>query len=376
MTTPSNSYTPGEYQVPVNAANSFTSGTAEFASWTKDDWDEAISALWEGKFTNVGNPLEVIRQIAHAIVAAFEGDWDPLKDLFADVTKRSFVGEVIDALFGGYHGVSTTGHTTAELASVGASIQNRITALEGGGVRYSMTSTTTINLTGKSKVKGVLIGSSTAAGAGGNDGGAGGTNGGFMEFETDVDYIASQVSNIAAVAVQIGTGGASSKFGQRADGTWIYQTTPGFSVKADGLSFAASLSGPGDGGRGGLGGQLGGQDTSRSPSSGSVGGSSVLGGLGGAGGGTNSNAAGSAGSTGSTAAIDGPVKGGGSGGGGGGGGDVINVIVTVGQNGGNGGNGGYPGGGPGGGGGRGIGANGSPGAAGAMANGYGEVIVS
>lgn len=276
---------------------------------------------------------------------------------------------ILDAAFNGYHGTSSVGANLNDLSATMANVDNRISALEGGGVRYSITSSTTIDLSGKAKVKGVLIGSSSAATAGGTDvAGTPGTPGGYVELpEIDVEWLATQVPDIAAVSVVVGTAGGETKFGERSDGSWVFETRISRSVKVDGFSFVPCESGPGYGGEGGLG--------SGSSVPATKGGDSMLA-VGGAPGVVGSNTPGTAGANGQQAPIDGPAKSGGAGGGGGGGGG--SSLIGQGLSGGPGGHGAFPGGAPGAGGARranpGPGATG--GAGGSSANGYAELVAA
>ena len=275
---------------------------------------------------------------------------------------------IIDTIFNGYHNTSETGKNLNDLSVTMANVDNRISALEGGGVRYSITSSTTIDLSGKAKVKGVLIGSSSAATAGGTDvAGTPGTPGGYVELpEIDVEWLATQVPDIAAVSVVVGTAGGETKFGQRSDGSWVFETRIGRSVKVDGFSFTPCDSGPGVGGEGSIGG---------SGTGGGKGGDSMLA-VGGAGGVYVINGNGGAGANGAQAPIDGPAKSGGAGGGGGAGGSQN--ALGQGLSGGAGGHGAFPGGAPGAGGARrtnpGPGTTG--GAGGSSANGYAELVAA
>ena len=230
-------------------------------------------------------------------------------------TAQTTANGVIDSIFNGYHNTSETGKNLNDISVTMANVDNRLTTLEGGGVRQSITSSTTINLSGKTKVKGVLIGSSSAASPGGNQaGGAPGTPGGYVELpEIDVAWLATQVPDITAVSVVVGTSGGESKFGQRSDGTWVFDTRIGFAVKVDGYSFVTCNSGPGAGGYGGAGYTSGGATVNN----GTKGGDSMLA-IGGAAGADGGNGPGGAGGNGIQAPIDGPAKSGGSGGGGGG----------------------------------------------------------
>lgn len=292
---------------------------------------------------------------------------------------------LIDALWNGYHGTAVVGKNPNDLSVTMANVDNRISALEGTGVRHSITSTTTIDLTGKTKImRGVLIGSSGPATNGGTpDGGVGGTPGGYLELpEIDVAWLATQVPDISAVDVVIGTASGETKLGHRADGTWVFQTVMGRSLKVDGMSFAPCESGPGAGGNGGDGissKTVTNSDGSTSQqqvdaTSGTAGQGSILSPIGGAGGAGSNSVNGGTGGNGVPAPIDGPVKDGGSGGGGGGGGGIYGL--GTGRNGGPGGHGAFPGGGPGGGGGRAknpLFGNGTVGSAGSPANGYAEI---
>lgn len=315
--------------------------------------------------------------IVTPINAAIQG----VKDWFADLvgwrsTTTTNVSAVeaksqgiLDAAFNGYHGTSSVGANLNDLSSTMANVDNRISALERGGVRYSITSSTTIDLSGKAKVKGVLIGSSTAATASSNTiPGTPGTAGGYVELpEIDVEWLATQVPDIAAVDVVVGTAGGETKFGHRLDGSWVFETRISRSVKVDGFSFTPCDSGPGAGGFGGSAGAGGrGRDSML-----------ATGGAAGAEGGSGGSAsAGGAGGSGQQAPIDGPAKSGGAGGGGGGSGGQN--LIGQGMGGGAGGHGAFPGGAPGAGGAK--GANPGPGAAngpgGSSANGYAELVAA
>nr|DAL34333.1 MAG TPA_asm: hypothetical protein [Caudoviricetes sp.] len=329
-----------------------------------EDWD-TLEELRDNLIPALlRRPLEILAGIFHTGT-----DETGIVGLTAIEKLFAPVQNIIDTIFNGYHNTSETGKNLNDISVTMANVDNRLTTLEGGGVRQSITSSTTINLSGKTKVKGVLIGSSSAASPGGNQaGGAPGTPGGYVELpEIDVAWLATQVPDITAVSVVVGTSGGESKFGQRSDGTGVFETRIGFAVKVDGYSFVPCNSGPGIGGRGGAGYSDG------TSSAGAKGGDSMLA-IGGAGGAYGGNGPGGAGGNGIQAPIDGPAKSGGSGGGGGGGGGVA-YLGGIGQSGGAGGHGAFPGGAPGGGGGRASNPGGGTtvGAGGSSANGYVEL---
>ena len=328
-----------------------------------EDWD-TLEELRDNLIPALlRRPLEILAGIFHTGT-----DETGIVGLTAIAKLFAPVQNIIDAIFNGYHGTSESGKNLNDISVTMANVDNRISALEGGGVRYSITSSTTIDLSGKTKVKGVLIGSSSAATAGGTDvAGTPGTPGGYVELpEIDVEWLATQVPDIAAVDVVVGTAGGETKFGHRSDGSWVFETRIGRSVKVDGLSFVPCDSGPGVGGQGGLG---SGSDVA------TKGGDSMLA-TGGAPGVSGSGSSGTAGANGQQAPIDGPAKSGGAGGGGGGSGGQN--ILGQGLSGGPGGHGAFPGGAPGAGGARranpGPGATG--GAGGSSANGYAELVAA
>ncbi|OBA63667.1 hypothetical protein [Gordonia sp. 852002-10350_SCH5691597] len=331
-----------------------------------EDWD-TLEELRDNLIPALlRRPLEILAGIFHTGT-----DETGIVGLTAIEKLFAPVQNIIDTIFNGYHNTSETGKNLNDISVTMANVDNRLTNLEGGGVRQSITSSTTINLSGKTKVKGVLIGSSSAASPGGNQaGGAAGTPGGYVELpEIDVTWLATQVPDITAVSVVVGTSGGESKFGQRSNGTWVFETRIGFAVKVDGYSFVTCNSGPGAGGYGGAGYTSG----DATVNNGTKGGDSMLA-IGGAGGAYGGNGPGRAGGNGIQAPIDGPAKSGGSGGGGGGGGGATS-LGGIGQSGGAGGHGAFPGGAPGGGGGRASnpGPGTTVGAGGSSANGYVEL---
>lgn len=325
---------------------------------------EIITGVEDGDTNDLGTWVNNLRNFLQGKpVTGDTGGW------FSGIGQ---VGQnIIDTIFGGYHGTTTTGHTVEDLSMTMANVDNRITALEGGGMLLSLTSSTTVDISDYATVKVIMMGSSLPGGSGGYDGGAGGRHGGFLAMELSTEYLASLGINLSAVEVQVGTSGNPSRFGKYMSGSgerWVMETTPGTeAIAGDMRAFVPTAERTmGNGGAGGAG-----YRNNEPAVPGQAGGQTILGGLGGAGGSASNGSNGGHGGHGSVANIDGPIKGGGSGGGGGGGGDTT---VGSGRNGGNGGNGAFPGGGPGGGGGRGRNTfDGSQGQSGAVANGYVEI---
>lgn len=251
---------------------------------------------------------------------------------------------LMDALFGGYTGTVSSGATVSDLSSTMSSVDSRITALEGGGTRYYLTSSTTLDLSGKSMVRALLWGSSQTPVTGtGRWGDAAGVDGGYLCYEISASLFDDYGVDMSAVEVVVGTAGAASKIGKT--GTWIAQTVPGRARigTAQGLIEAE---GPGSGGAGGRG--MFGDGSDQNPTAGDAGAATTMAAAG-SGGAGNSGGNGGDGGNGAVADVDipGPKTGGSGGGGGGGGGRVLVVAFA----GGSGGHGGFPGGGPGGGGG-------------------------
>lgn len=253
---------------------------------------------------------------------------------------------LMDALFSGYTGTVSSGATVSDLSSTMSSVDSRITALEGGGTRYYLTASTTLDLSGKSMVRALLWGSSQTPVTGtGRWGDAAGVDGGYLCYEISAALFEDYGVDMSAVEVVVGTAGAASKIGKT--GTWIAQTVPGRARigTAQGLIEAE---GPGSGGAGGRGSNGDTGAGTGSPTAGGAGVPTTLAPTSGTGGGTTGGN-GNPGGNGTAVDVDIPgPKTGGSGGGGGGGGKLVAVVPYAG---GNGGHGGFPGGGPGGGGG-------------------------
>lgn len=80
------------YALLANGANGATSGLAEFASWTKDDWDAFLSGKWVPHFDGIGGPLAAAWEWINAITSAFQGDFGPLEDLLGEVIEGFVAG--------------------------------------------------------------------------------------------------------------------------------------------------------------------------------------------------------------------------------------------------------------------------------------------
>lgn len=80
------------YALLANGANGATSGLAEFASWTKADWDAFLSGKWVPHFDGIGGPLAAAWEWINAITSAFQGDFGPLEDLLGEVVEGFVAG--------------------------------------------------------------------------------------------------------------------------------------------------------------------------------------------------------------------------------------------------------------------------------------------
>ena len=286
-----------------------------------------------------------------------------------------FPQTITDSLVQGYTGNTSTGHNTSDLSTTMANVDNRITELEGGGVRFTITSSTTIDVSAYQTLKVILIGSSLSATHNVNGprfGDIGGVAGGFISGEVSTSQLTALGYDLTAVPVTVGTAGGQSYFGPTDN--FAMRTIAGRADKGDRMGADATTSGPGNGGNGGSSSYSvshGDGGTTTVPAKpGTKGADSVLA-DGGAGGALQSGSAvvGTVGTNGGVATINGPFPCGGAGGGGGGPG--VAGLFGITYNGGGGGHGGFPGGGPGGGGaggGTNVG-NGNIGASGARANG-------
>lgn len=288
-----------------------------------------------------------------------------------------FPQTITDSLVQGYTGNTSTGHNTSDLSTTMANVDNRITELEGGGVRFTITSSTTIDVTAYQTLKVIMIGSSQSATHNVNGprfGDIGGVPGGFISGEISTDTLSALGYDLTAVPVVVGTGGGQSYLGNSTLG-YVMRTVPGRADKGDRMGADATTSGPGKGGNGGnaAGTDSNGYLNGSGQTAGFDGVSSVLA-DGGAGGvlPSGTSVAGNPGSNGGVATINGPFPCGGAGGGGGSAGKMNTLFGTT-YNGGDGGHGGFPGGGPGAGGagsGNSVSATfGNSGASGARANG-------
>lgn len=254
---------------------------------------------------------------------------------------------LLDGVLSGYTGTVSSGATVSDLSSTMSSVDSRITALEGGGTRYYLTASTTLDLSGKSMVRALLWGSSQTPVTGtGRWGDAAGVDGGYLCYEISAALFEDYGVDMSAVEVVVGTAGAASKIGKT--GAWIAQTVPGRARIGTAQGFIEA-EGPGSGGAGGRG--MFGDGSDQNPTAGDAGAATTMAAAG-SGGAGNSGGNGGNGGNGAVADVDipGPKTGGSGGGGGGGGGRVLVVAYA----GGSGGHGGFPGGGPGGGGGPGY----------------------
>ncbi|QDH92299.1 hypothetical protein SEA_SQUIDDLY_31 [Gordonia phage Squiddly] len=80
MTTPNQ---PGagvnnNYFLPANRPNAATSGLSQFAAADEEFWNDYAYNEWDPKFKHMGEPVDVLRTLTHAVVAAFQGDIGPL----------------------------------------------------------------------------------------------------------------------------------------------------------------------------------------------------------------------------------------------------------------------------------------------------------
>ncbi|MGC5249482.1 hypothetical protein ACPXB3_21460, partial [Gordonia sp. DT219] len=94
------------YALVANAGNGATSGLAEFASWTKDDWDEFLSGKWAPHFEGIGGPIAAVWEWVNALTSAFQGDLGPLEDLVGDVIEglQASFTDLQSAMSGTYTG--------------------------------------------------------------------------------------------------------------------------------------------------------------------------------------------------------------------------------------------------------------------------------
>jgi hypothetical protein len=173
-------------------------------------------------------------------------------------TNSTNIQSTIDQLYQGYKNVGTTGHTPSDLNTVvAASINARITALEGGGTltQYT-TSATWTNPTpaAHNLITVVCINGGQGGGKGGSTSlnpGLGGQAGGYISKQFYTDALPSTV----AMTIGAGTAGATSEGNATIGGTTSFGSyltgTAGVGAifKADG-SYSTSVP-PGNGGNGG-----------------------------------------------------------------------------------------------------------------------------
>lgn len=75
----------GQYFIPANLSNGVTGGLADFSGMTREDWEALIEGDWNGKLLPLGDPLEIIRELVHAVTSALTGDFEPFIDLIGEV---------------------------------------------------------------------------------------------------------------------------------------------------------------------------------------------------------------------------------------------------------------------------------------------------
>lgn len=255
------------YALLANGANGATSGLAEFASWTKDDWDAFLSGKWVPHFDGIGGPLAAAWEWINAITSAFQGDFGPLEDLLGEVIEGFVAGftDLKAAFEGTYTGTDSVllgiqsfvsgkwlglgnaqtmlqqiadilnglivtpintavqgvkdwfagllgWRTDTDTAVIGtktaiADCQDRITALENGGTMFLLTSSQTLNLSAYANFKVYLFGAGkNGAVASGYDSGAGGAGGNFRFRVFSKAQLVGYGVDISAVQVVVGAG--------------------------------------------------------------------------------------------------------------------------------------------------------------------------
>ena len=320
-----------KYFLPANQANEATSGLSQFASADQAFWDDYAYNQWNPKFAGVGEPVDIIRLLAHAATAN--------------------IAAIIGGLFNGWFGGGSVGDPQEVQYTIEA-IKDAI--INGYNVETKVQSGTWTKPANLTELVVICIG----CGQNGENGQSqsrdsnGGLGGGFIAQQVEPESVGATTPYV------VGLNGNPSSFGTHV------VTTPGTGGISTSFGYTSTNSLPGDGGRGGRGGT-----SADPPIAGSAGGSSALatGGSGGANASGGSDRHGKPGTAGGNVSAGTVTKCGGGGGGGGGGG-VPNFAPG---NGGSGGPGGYPGGGGGGGGGQApyTIANGSNGAGGIGATG-------
>ncbi|WVX88085.1 minor tail protein [Gordonia phage LitninMcQueen] len=89
MTTPNQ---PGagvnnNYFLPANRPNAATSGLSQFAAADEEFWNDYAYDQWDPKFKHMGEPVDVLRTLTHAVIAAFQGDIGPLGALVSGTVR-------------------------------------------------------------------------------------------------------------------------------------------------------------------------------------------------------------------------------------------------------------------------------------------------
>lgn len=89
MTTPNQ---PGagvnnNYFLPANRPNGATGGLSQFAAADEEFWNDYAYEQWDPKFKHMGEPVDVLRTLTHAVVAAFQGDIGPLGALVSGTVR-------------------------------------------------------------------------------------------------------------------------------------------------------------------------------------------------------------------------------------------------------------------------------------------------
>ncbi|GEE00168.1 hypothetical protein nbrc107696_06140 [Gordonia spumicola] len=91
----------GQYFIPANLSNGVTGGLADFSGMTREDWEALIEGDWNGKLLPLGDPLEIIRELVHAVTSALTGDFDPFIDLIGEVPILGDIAKGAQALLQG-----------------------------------------------------------------------------------------------------------------------------------------------------------------------------------------------------------------------------------------------------------------------------------
>ena len=321
MTTPDQpgSGVNNNYFLPANRPNAATSGLSQFASADQEFWDDYAYNQWNPKFQGMGEPVDVIRLLAHAATAN--------------------ISAVIRNFANGWFGNDDAIGDPIEVEYTIESIKDVV--MNGATVETKTSSGTWTKPPGIIELTVILIsagynGTNGTVGSGTRPGGVGGWGGSFRAQVLDPSLLPD------TIPYTVGTNGAASTFGDISVQTSV--GGPQNAARGDMISFSeATPSLPAArGGTGGQGGQLNADVTAGSPGNASLLGAAGAGGTRKVNGGTAGN-----GGAGGNVSLTAATKCGGGGGGGGGGAQTFDFTDAVA---GAGGPGGYPGG-PGGGGG-------------------------